>query len=154
MMSCFPWQADKMSSTMTSSVIWTLYKSLPHSLVNYINYTLEIQIYVRFCLTENHTPLSVFSLSPHCLLFFRLTIFSLIERFYEPDEGAIQYGQQPIRDLDLQGWRQKIAYVWNQAPYSVYYQQGSYFCKQPFLYLSHISPPHHVDYYGMDRPGD
>ncbi|KMK76618.1 multidrug ABC transporter permease [Alkalihalobacillus pseudalcaliphilus] len=46
----------------------------------------------------------------------KTTIFSLIERFYEPDEGAIQYGQQPIRDLDLQGWRQKIAYVSQESP--------------------------------------
>ncbi|MGM0238901.1 ABC transporter ATP-binding protein [Enterococcus sp. AZ103] len=39
------------------------------------------------------------------------TIFSLLERFYEPISGAIKIGQQNIQAIDLQEWRAQIGYV-------------------------------------------
>lgn len=39
------------------------------------------------------------------------TLFSLIERFYPIDHGQILYGNQPIDDISLKYWRQKIGYV-------------------------------------------
>ncbi|KGA97641.1 multidrug ABC transporter permease [Alkalihalobacillus alcalophilus ATCC 27647 = CGMCC 1.3604] len=46
----------------------------------------------------------------------KTTIFSLIERFYEPNSGHIVYGKDEIKELDLQAWRQKIAYVSQESP--------------------------------------
>ncbi|WP_413374779.1 ABC transporter ATP-binding protein [Alkalihalobacillus sp. 1P02AB] len=46
----------------------------------------------------------------------KTTIFSLIERFYEPVTGHIIYGKDEIKELDLQAWRQKIAYVSQESP--------------------------------------
>ncbi|MFF7219567.1 ABC transporter ATP-binding protein [Mammaliicoccus sciuri] len=39
------------------------------------------------------------------------TLFSLIERLYPIDHGQILYGKQPIDDISLKYWRQKIGYV-------------------------------------------
>lgn len=39
------------------------------------------------------------------------TIFSLLERFYQPDDGTILIGKQDIRDIDLASWRSQIGYV-------------------------------------------
>lgn len=39
------------------------------------------------------------------------TLFSLIERLYPIDHGQILYGNQPIDDIYLKYWRQKIGYV-------------------------------------------
>lgn len=44
------------------------------------------------------------------------TIFSLIERFYEQDEGVIYYDGIDIRDIPLNDWRKKIAYVQQESP--------------------------------------
>lgn len=41
----------------------------------------------------------------------KTTIFSLIERFYEPDAGKIYWGDQDIRSFNLHDWRKKIGYV-------------------------------------------
>ncbi|KKI86110.1 MULTISPECIES: ABC transporter ATP-binding protein [Shouchella] len=46
----------------------------------------------------------------------KTTLFSLIERFYPPSEGSIEYDNQPINDFDVQEWRQKIAYVAQDSP--------------------------------------
>ena len=46
----------------------------------------------------------------------KTTLFSLIERFYEPDAGRITYGGSDIATLPLDGWRQKIGYVPQSAP--------------------------------------
>lgn len=46
----------------------------------------------------------------------KTTIFSLIERFYEPTEGTIYFGSTPIHKLDLRKWRQKISYVAQDSP--------------------------------------
>ncbi|WP_338231974.1 ABC transporter ATP-binding protein [Companilactobacillus muriivasis] len=39
------------------------------------------------------------------------TIFSLLERFYQPDDGTILIGKQDIKDIDLASWRSQIGYV-------------------------------------------
>ncbi|MCJ1779752.1 ABC transporter ATP-binding protein [Mammaliicoccus sciuri] len=39
------------------------------------------------------------------------TLFSLMERLYPIDHGQILYGNQPIDDISLKYWRQKIGYV-------------------------------------------
>ncbi len=39
------------------------------------------------------------------------TLFSLIERLYPIDHGQILYENQPIDDISLKYWRQKIGYV-------------------------------------------
>lgn len=46
----------------------------------------------------------------------KTTIFSLIERFYLPDEGQILLGNIPIHEIDLQKWRQAIGYVSQDIP--------------------------------------
>lgn len=46
----------------------------------------------------------------------KTTIFSLLERFYEPNEGAIYFGDEDIRQFDLHAWRQKISYVAQDSP--------------------------------------
>jgi ATP-binding cassette, subfamily B, bacterial AbcA/BmrA len=35
----------------------------------------------------------------------------LLERFYQPTEGAIQIGEETIDDLSLANWRSQIGYV-------------------------------------------
>lgn len=39
------------------------------------------------------------------------TIFGLLERFYQPDQGQIKIGEVDINSLDLQNWRSQIGYV-------------------------------------------
>lgn len=46
----------------------------------------------------------------------KTTLFSLIERFYVPDDGTIQYKGHSIHRLPLHEWRQKIAYVSQDSP--------------------------------------
>ncbi|MGN7413158.1 ABC transporter ATP-binding protein [Paenibacillus sp. SAF-068] len=41
----------------------------------------------------------------------KTTIFSLIERFYEPENGNIYWGGKPIKSFSLHVWRRKIGYV-------------------------------------------
>ncbi|WP_277584735.1 ABC transporter ATP-binding protein [Psychrobacillus antarcticus] len=46
----------------------------------------------------------------------KTTIFSLLERFYEPDSGTILFNEIPIADLSLHAWRSKIGYVSQESP--------------------------------------
>ncbi|WP_342558427.1 ABC transporter ATP-binding protein [Metasolibacillus sp. FSL K6-0083] len=46
----------------------------------------------------------------------KTTIFSLLERFYEPTNGQITFNNQPISTFDLQAWRSKIGYVSQESP--------------------------------------
>lgn len=39
------------------------------------------------------------------------TIFSLLERFYQPDSGDIFIGKDSINQIDLNNWRSQIGYV-------------------------------------------
>ncbi|WCG35120.1 ABC transporter ATP-binding protein [Companilactobacillus farciminis] len=39
------------------------------------------------------------------------TIFSLLERFYQPDSGEIFIGKDDINKIDLNNWRSQIGYV-------------------------------------------
>lgn len=41
----------------------------------------------------------------------KTTLFKLIERFYTPDSGEIQFGSYKAESIHLQEWRQSIAYV-------------------------------------------
>src|SRR5699024_5429854 len=41
----------------------------------------------------------------------KTTIFSLIERFYQPNKGMITYKGKAIQSIPLSDWRRKIAYV-------------------------------------------
>lgn len=43
------------------------------------------------------------------------TLFKLFERFYEPDQGEILFGDENVEDLHLDEWRQCFAYV-SQEP--------------------------------------
>lgn len=43
------------------------------------------------------------------------TLFSLLERFYEPTGGEILWGQKPIQRLKLTEWRRLIGYVAQDA---------------------------------------
>jgi ATP-binding cassette subfamily B protein AbcA/BmrA len=46
----------------------------------------------------------------------KTSLLSLIERFYEPQAGAICYGGVPIGTLPIHEWRRKIGYVAQNAP--------------------------------------
>ncbi len=46
----------------------------------------------------------------------KTTIFSLLERFYEPDSGGIFLGERPIEDYSLLSWRGSIGYVSQDSP--------------------------------------
>ncbi|MGE7604375.1 ABC transporter ATP-binding protein [Peribacillus sp. NPDC097675] len=46
----------------------------------------------------------------------KTTIFSLIERFYEPTNGQITLGPVSIKDIDLSLWRSQIGYVSQESP--------------------------------------
>ncbi len=46
----------------------------------------------------------------------KTTLFSLIERFYEPTSGRILFGGQDLRDLDRRWLRAHIGYVEQDAP--------------------------------------
>lgn len=39
------------------------------------------------------------------------TVFSLLERFYQPDSGSILIGDHDIKNIDLANWRSQIGYV-------------------------------------------
>lgn len=43
------------------------------------------------------------------------TIFSLLERFYEPDSGSITIGDTPVSSLKLADWRRQIGLVGQDA---------------------------------------
>lgn len=46
----------------------------------------------------------------------KTTFFSLIERFYQPQEGAILLGNQNIQNFSLLSWRKQIGYVSQESP--------------------------------------
>lgn len=46
----------------------------------------------------------------------KTTLFSLIERFYEPSSGTITYQSMPLSSLSMQEWRSRIAYVSQDSP--------------------------------------
>lgn len=46
----------------------------------------------------------------------KTTLFSLIERFYLPTSGTIQYRGVPTASIPLNKWREKIAYVSQDSP--------------------------------------
>jgi ATP-binding cassette subfamily B protein AbcA/BmrA len=46
----------------------------------------------------------------------KTTVFSLLERFYNPTEGEIMYGGEPIAAMRLEDWRKRIAYVSQDSP--------------------------------------
>jgi len=46
----------------------------------------------------------------------KTTIFSLLERFYEPGSGRILYGERPIGAYSLSTWRGAIGYVSQDSP--------------------------------------
>ncbi|CAM3458039.1 ABC transporter ATP-binding protein [Marinicrinis lubricantis] len=46
----------------------------------------------------------------------KTTIFSLLERFYSPQEGTILYGGRSIADFSLKAWREQIGYVSQESP--------------------------------------
>lgn len=46
----------------------------------------------------------------------KTTMFSLLERFYAPQEGTIRIGGSNIADLSLSAWRSKIGYVSQESP--------------------------------------
>lgn len=46
----------------------------------------------------------------------KTTLFSLLERFYEPGSGSITYGGGSIQDMPLKEWRGKLAYVSQESP--------------------------------------
>lgn len=41
----------------------------------------------------------------------KTTIFSLLERYYEPTKGEILVGDIPVKDISLASWRKQIGYV-------------------------------------------
>lgn len=46
----------------------------------------------------------------------KTTIFSLLERFYEPTSGTILFDDENIHNLPLSAWRNKIGYVSQESP--------------------------------------
>jgi ATP-binding cassette subfamily B protein AbcA/BmrA len=46
----------------------------------------------------------------------KTTIFSLIERFYEPTAGRLRSGEQDAAGIALREWRGRIAYVSQESP--------------------------------------
>ncbi|WP_235561036.1 ABC transporter ATP-binding protein [Bacillus sp. FJAT-28004] len=46
----------------------------------------------------------------------KTTLFSMLERFYDPTEGVITYGGEPIKGMALEDWRKRIAYVSQDSP--------------------------------------
>ncbi|PLT33617.1 ABC transporter ATP-binding protein [Bacillus sp. V5-8f] len=46
----------------------------------------------------------------------KTTVFSLIERFYQPGQGSITIGGISIEELDLSVWRSQIGYVSQDSP--------------------------------------
>jgi ATP-binding cassette, subfamily B, bacterial AbcA/BmrA len=46
----------------------------------------------------------------------KTTVFSLLERFYEPDEGLVSLGGKPVGGYSLSSWRRAIGYVPQDSP--------------------------------------
>ncbi|WP_027408651.1 ABC transporter ATP-binding protein [Anoxybacteroides tepidamans] len=46
----------------------------------------------------------------------KTTFFSLLERYYEPTDGMITLGNEPLRSFSLAAWRQQIGYVSQESP--------------------------------------
>ena len=46
----------------------------------------------------------------------KTTLFSLLERFYQPQSGRILWGDQPVSALELRAWRSLIGYVPQESP--------------------------------------
>ncbi|MDQ7095188.1 ABC transporter ATP-binding protein [Desulfosporosinus sp. PR] len=46
----------------------------------------------------------------------KTTLFSLLERFYQPQQGTIKLGQDSIDKFSLQSWRSQIGYVSQESP--------------------------------------
>ncbi|GIO09042.1 multidrug ABC transporter permease [Brevibacillus reuszeri] len=46
----------------------------------------------------------------------KTTLFSLIERYYLPQQGQIKLGDESIADFTLASWRSKIGYVSQESP--------------------------------------
>lgn len=46
----------------------------------------------------------------------KTTLFSLLERFYEPLAGRILLGREPIDTISLHAWRSQIGYVSQESP--------------------------------------
>ncbi|AIQ55227.1 ABC transporter ATP-binding protein [Paenibacillus sp. FSL R7-0331] len=46
----------------------------------------------------------------------KTTLFSLLERFYQPDEGEIKLGAKPVSTFSLRSWRRLIGYVSQESP--------------------------------------
>lgn len=46
----------------------------------------------------------------------KTTLFSLLERYYQPQQGVIRLGQEPINHFSLFSWRSQIGYVSQESP--------------------------------------
>lgn len=46
----------------------------------------------------------------------KTTLFSLLERYYQPQQGLIRLGVEPITHFSLQSWRSQIGYVSQESP--------------------------------------
>nr|WP_249730648.1 ABC transporter ATP-binding protein [Paenibacillus sp. J2TS4] len=46
----------------------------------------------------------------------KTTLFSLIEKFYEPSAGTVLYGSTPLSSFRIHDWRKRIAYVSQESP--------------------------------------
>jgi ATP-binding cassette, subfamily B, bacterial AbcA/BmrA len=46
----------------------------------------------------------------------KTTLFSLMERFYQPQQGVIQLGEESINHFSLLSWRSQIGYVSQESP--------------------------------------
>ncbi|QHW34568.1 ABC transporter ATP-binding protein [Paenibacillus rhizovicinus] len=46
----------------------------------------------------------------------KTTLFSLLERYYEPTGGSIKLGSDDIEDYSLRSWRKQIGYVSQESP--------------------------------------
>jgi ATP-binding cassette subfamily B protein AbcA/BmrA len=46
----------------------------------------------------------------------KTTLFSLLERFYQPDQGVIKLDGKPVSNFSLRSWRKLIGYVSQESP--------------------------------------
>ena len=46
----------------------------------------------------------------------KTTLFSLLERYYQPQQGTICLGEEPINEFSLYSWRSQIGYVSQESP--------------------------------------
>ncbi|MEH7480049.1 ABC transporter ATP-binding protein [Neobacillus drentensis] len=46
----------------------------------------------------------------------KTTLFSLLERYYQPQQGTIRLGKEPINQFSLFSWRSQIGYVSQESP--------------------------------------